>query len=355
MKTNVLVTGVGGGGHGHEIVKALRLADRYHIIGTDMSAASFGFIDVDEAYVIPPASNPTYIDTLLDICRQKEVKVLLHGSEPELKAISRNRRRFQDAGILPLVNTQEIIDLGMDKVATLRFLSDNNFPYPQFVTVKSVEQIPTDFPLPAVVKPAVGGGGSANTFLVQEYDELDFACRYLVRHGQTIALQEYVGTPDDEYTVGVLHSLDGVLIGSIAVRRLILSGLSNRVKIPNRTNRSDLSPVLAISSGISQGVIEDFPEVRKACEAIATALGSRGPINIQCRFVDGTLYPFEINPRFSGTTYVRALMGFNEVDIMIRHHLLGEPLPKQVEYRHGQVIRGLVERTVPESNPVPRW
>src|SRR5687768_13610784 len=56
---SVLVTGVGGGGHGHEVAKALKLADRYRIVGLDMSPTSFGLFDLDAAFVVPPASDPS--------------------------------------------------------------------------------------------------------------------------------------------------------------------------------------------------------------------------------------------------------------------------------------------------------
>ena len=72
-------------------------------------------------------------------------------------------------------------------------------------------------------------------------------------------------------------------------------------------------------------------------------------------FVDGTLYPFEVNPRFSGSTYIRALMGFNEPDLLIRHHIHGEPFPDPVAYRFGHVVRALVERVVDDFPPVERW
>lgn len=351
-KIRVLVTGVGGGGLGHEIVKALRLAGRYHIVGVDLSNASLGLFDVDEAYTVPPASHQDYLPTLLDVCRRKNIRVLFHGSEPELKVFSKHRDEITGTGLILPINTSFVIDTGMDKWRTMTFLQDHGFAIPLTLLIVSEEEIPGNFPLPAVIKPAVGGGGSNNTYLVQERAELEFACRYLIRQGLKVLLQEYVGTPDDEYTVGVLHTLDGDLVGSIAVHRYILSGLSNRIKVPNRTGRAELSPVLAISSGVTQGEIRDYPELRAACEAIATALGSKGPLNIQCRFVNGTLYPFEINPRFSGTTYIRALMGFNEPDLIVRHHLLGEELPHPISYQFGQVIRGLREHRVEDTSGI---
>jgi carbamoyl-phosphate synthase large subunit len=168
-------------------------------------------------------------------------------------------------------------------------------------------------------------------------------------------LQEYVGTPEGEYTVGVLHTLDGNFVGSIALRREIMGGLSNRIKAPNRTDRADLGPVLAVSSGVSQGVIDDFPEVRRQCEAIASAIGSRGPLNLQGRFANGVFMLFEINPRFSGTTYLRALAGYNEPDMLMRHHLRGETIAQPVPFAAGQIVRGLIERRVADFAPVAAW
>jgi carbamoyl-phosphate synthase large subunit len=337
------------------MVKTLRLAGRYRIIGVDMVASSFGFSEVDEGYTVPPASDPQYLDVLLDICSARRVKVLIHGSEPELKVLSEHREQVAGAGILLPINSRAVIEMGLDKWATFRALRDHGFRVPETMVVHSPRELRTDFPLPAVVKPAVGGGGSNNTFLVQERDELEFACLYLTRQGKSALLQEYVGAPHDEYTVGVLSTLEGCFVDSIALRRNILTGLSNRLKSANRTRRAELSPVLAISSGVSQGVIADFPEVRRKCEAIARAVNSVGPINIQCRFTQGELYPFEINPRFSGTAYIRALMGFNEPDMLIGHHLLGEQIPTPVPYRFGEVVRGICEQVVTEALMKGPW
>ena len=354
-RLGVLITGVGGGGHGHEIAKSLLLADRYRVVGLDVSPTSFGLFDLESAFIIPPSSDPAYIDTLLAISREQRIRVLIHGSEPELNMISAHRGAFQAEGVLPLINAREVIELGMDKWATVEAIRAAGLPIPESALVEREEDIPSDFRLPAVIKPSVGGGGSNNTFLAQDRAEFVDACRAIVQQGLAAIVQEYVGTPQDEFTVGVLSTLDGELVGSFALNREIMSGLSNRVRIRNRTGRDDLGPVLAISSGVSQGYVKEYREVREACERISSALESTGPLNIQCRFVNGVLYPFEVNPRFSGTTYIRALMGFNEPDILIRHHALGVPVPRPIEYRFGHVVRALEERVVGDYPPVARW
>jgi carbamoyl-phosphate synthase large subunit len=94
---------------------------------------------------------------------------------------------------------------------------------------------------------------------------------------------------------------------------------------------------------VSQGRVDDFPEVRAYCERVGLALGARYAINVQCRLVDGKPMIFEINPRFSGTSSIRAMLGFNEPDLLIRRHVLGETIPDRPRYRHGTVLRGLKE------------
>ena len=135
-------------------------------------------------------------------------------------------------------------------------------------------------------------------------------------------VQEYVGNAECEYTAGVLTDMEGKLINSIAVKKNIMTALSNRLKIKSRYT----GEMLVISNGISQGQIGRFPEVTSQCEQIALALGARSAINIQLRFVDGKCFVFEINPRYSGTSSFRAMVGYNEPDIMIRKYLLGEQI-----------------------------
>ncbi len=342
----VLITGVGGGGNGEQMLKALRLAPAvYHIIGTDISPLSTGLYQADEGYTVPRADDRSYIATLLDLCAARNVKALIAGSEPEMLVISRNRSLFAEIGVLVLLNTEDIITLCMDKWKTFAFLQERGFSVPRSFLINDlsiVEEIDTDM-FPVVIKPASNGGGSRHAYIAQDRDELRFFCNYIMKDGLDPIVQEYVGTPDSEYTVGVLSTFDGVFVNSIAVKRDLTIGMSVRLKVRNRTQKSDLSSSLIISSGYSQGQIDIFPEVCGVCENIAAALKSRGPLNIQCRYFKGKVYTFEINPRLSGTSSLRAMVGFNEPDILIRHHLMGESAATRFSYRSGNIMRGLSE------------
>ena len=182
----------------------------------------------------------------------------------------------------------------------MRFLKENNFYYPRSVSIKRTEDIKKIDFMPVVIKPSVGSGGSKDIMIAQSESELEFFCKYLLNLYPEFMAQEYLGTPDSEYTVGVLSSMDGGLINSIAVKRSIMSALNNRLKVKNSTGNLSFGSNLVISNGISEGLIGPFPEVTKECEKIAKKLGSTGAINLQCRLVDGKIYVFEINPQIVG-------------------------------------------------------
>lgn len=344
-QVRVMVTGVGGGGHGEQILKALKMSDTpYFIVGGDMNPYSKGLLLVDVPVILPPAHSVDYMDAVLSVCRKNRVEALFHGSEPELKVFSQNRERIRGEGIFLPINPSAVIDRCMDKYASTLWLAENGFVVPKSCFVSQVSDLQRIDFLPAVLKPSIGGGGSNNTFIAQTPEELQAYGEILLQYIQNgFIVQEYVGTVDSEFTVGILSDMEGNFINSIAVKRMIMSGLSNRIKIKNRTARRELGEVLAISSGVSQGEIGRFPEVTGICEVAAKKMGSTGAINVQCRLFEGKVYFFEINPRFSGTTSLRAMVGYNEPDVLIRKHLLGESILNRFPYREGIILRGLEE------------
>lgn len=349
-KISVLVTAIGGGGHGEQIVKALRLAGvgKYHIVGADARATCPQFAMVDEHVTLPWANNKQYMDALLEVCKRYHIKALFHGCEPELKIFSAERSRINALDIFLPINPAPLIDLCMNKVNTNKKLNELGFFSPRYLKISSREILGNVDFFPVVVKPSVGGGGSANVFIAQNEKELIGLADYLNLENiaKEFMVQEYIGTPDEEYTVGILHDMDGNYINAIAVKKILSGQLHVRMSVENRTTRSELGPALVISSGVSHGYVGRFPWVTEQCKDIAKAIGAKGPINIQCRFVNGKVYVFEINPRFSGTTSIRAIVGYNEPDVLIRKHLFGEEIQTDFDYEEALILRSLIECVV---------
>lgn len=353
----VLVTAIGGGGHGDQILKALRLAPsgRYKIFGADANPHCPQASLVEQFVTLPLARSPDYMPALLRTCKELGVQALFHGCEPELLLFASNRKIIADAGIFLPINDTALIQLCMDKAKTNARLAELGFPAPHYINATSAREFDDIDWYPVVVKPAVGGGGSANVFIAQDRKELKALAVYLGLGGITsgFMIQEYVGTPDLEFTVGVLHDLKGHYVNAIAVKRHLSSGLSVRTSMANRSGRKELGLHLVISSGVSQGDIGRFDEVTMQCREIAERLGSRGPLNLQCRLVDGKVRVFEINPRFSGTTSLRAMVGLNEPDLLVRRHLLNQDVGQNAPYQEATILRSLAETIQPRAAGVP--
>ena len=349
MTINVLVTGTSGTNTGTQIMSALLMRpDRYRVVVTDIEEPSYGSFKADTAYLVPPASSTDYAASLLEICEREHIQVLVPGSEPELKVISADRKPFETAGIHLLINNAEVIDISMNKLRTMDFLRTNEFPHPRYMILDQTEETETalarirqDLSYPMIIKPYANSGGSNNILLAQTDDQIRFHLGNLARRPDLkMIVQEYVGDPENEYTIGVMSDQNGHAFSSFVLKRLINTSFTRMLRVPNINKSRIKSDYLTVSSGVSQGWVGDFPEMHRFARQAADALGSTGPLNIQCRRTDQGVFIFEINPRFSGTTSIRALCGHNDVDIIIGNRLFREP-PRQHDYRKGLVLRAL--------------
>jgi len=339
---NILVTGVGASGVGYQVLTALRLAKTtYRVITADTTHLSLGLSHGDKSYLLPLASSSEYIDEVIQICNAEKIQVLFYGSEPELKKFSDNREIFEDLDVYVPLNPKALIDACLDKNVTMTSLAQKGFSVPESHKIRSQSDLRSIDRFPVVMKPSVGGGGSANLMIAQNKNELMMFGSFLLNTYEEFIAQEYVGDQDSEFTVGVLCDPVGRVINSIGMKRIIDSSFGNRLKVNNTTGRSELGRNLVISSGLSQGWIGKFPEVTSVCEEIAKSFAATAAINIQCRLVDGKVVVFEINPRFSGTTSLRALAGYNEPDILIRQQILKENIQLNFSFREGCILRSL--------------
>jgi carbamoyl-phosphate synthase large subunit len=351
----VLVTAVGGIGTGEQILKSLRLArpGRWHIIAADVNAWVPQFAMADQAVKLPSARDPAYMTALETVCRHFGVRAVFHGSEAEMMVLARERERILSWGVLPMINEPLLIALCKDKAALAARLTELGFQLPRTVKIRSAMELAAVERFPVIVKPVNESGGSRNIQLARNQRELELVLS-LLEGTERFLVQEYVGRPEEEYTVGVLHDAEKRFIAASVLRRDLTNLLNVSMSVPNTTGREDLGPMLVISSGISAGTFGPHPEIVAQCRAMAEALGSCGPLNFQLRFVNGQVRLFEINPRYSGTTSLRALAGVNEVDLMLRAHVLGEDIPRGLSPRPIRIVRTLIE-TEEGLVPAPSW
>lgn len=343
---NILITSAGGNGAGNQIAKSLRLCNnkKYNLFFADNNPNNIQFRD-GSILSLPLVSDKKYEEQISAIVKINKINVIVPGSDKELIYFAKNLDLYNEKAVYIPINNYKTINLCLDKAALNNKLLELNFIPPNSMKFSYDSDLPEIDWYPVVLKPSGGGGGSANVFIAQNRSELSNLLKYLKEayKDESFLLQEYVGTCDSEYTVGILHDSDGVFVDSIAIKRDLSQSISVRSSVQNNTGKENLGKFLKISSGVSQGTIGKFPIVTTQCRRIAESIGSTGPLNIQCRFVDGMVKVFEINPRYSGTSYFRSMIGFNEVDILISLQLLNEKIERDVEWPDFYAIRSLNE------------
>ena len=337
----VMIAGIAGASLGTEIAKALRLAGGYEIIGADISPLAYGHFDSAFCHTLV-LERDGYIDNLLEACQSEGIDALIAGAEQTTELIGKTADRFRTAGILVVLNNPDVVALCTDKAACFDELSRQGITIPQTRRIETPADL-EGFPVPCVIKPSRDSGGSAYVFFARTREEAALYVAYLVNNRRIALAQEYISHQRGEFTVGVLSLPDGTVAGSVALRR----SFTNKLSVAAQGDG------FLISSGYSQGEIADFPEIRATAERIARLIGSTGPINVQGRVsASGDFMPFEINPRFSATTYLRAMAGFQEIDYLIRH-MAGLPPRGELAAKPGWYLRTLTETYTPAPKDAP--
>lgn len=336
----VLVTGLAGASLGTEILKSLSRAGTYMVYGCDISPIAYGLFDsrLQGAFVV---DKNNYIDSVIDLCKTNKISHIIPGGEQPMALLANAHEQLAKDGIQVASNTPEIVKLFSDKATTFDFLANKGFEIPRTIRVETAADL-DGFSFPCIVKPSAGTGGSDSVFLATSKEECLLYVELLKRNKRQVIVQEYIDLNEGEFTIGVLSDTHEKIIGSIAMQRVFNSKLS----VAYRGEKG------LISSGYSQGLIADFKHIRRQAERIAVAAGSRGPLNIQGRVRNGVLVPFEINPRFSASTYLRTLAGFNEVDLFLQHLISGNVSFDQ-PIREGYYMRTFDEMYIPQTAGKP--
>lgn len=236
------------------------------LVGTDLDPTLSPAAQVlDKIYPVPAWNDPSYLDSLLQICAREEVNLLIPLFEPEFIILNAHREDFKAVGTKLLLSNQNVIDICKDKYQTFRFFNQTGVKTPQ---TWLNQPIGNQVWFPLIAKPS-HGMGSAGVRKVECQAELDFI------KGNELLLQEYIsGT---EYSLDVLCDLQGNVIAVVPRERMEVRGGE---VVKSRTVRN-------------QRLIEEGTR-------IVEQLGAAGPLNLQCIVKEDQIYWIEINPRFGG-------------------------------------------------------
>ncbi|HEY8464811.1 MAG TPA: ATP-grasp domain-containing protein [Bacillota bacterium] len=263
------------------------------ILGVDSNPAlaPAGYF-VDAIFKIPRFNQAGYVNSLLQICRQEKVNLIIPLYEPEFLILDQNRDQFTKIGTVVLLSARETIKICADKLGTYQFFSKRGINTPK--TWQLTNKLACDqFPL--FVKPRFGMG-SKGVYKVTSQSELEF----LANRASDLIVQEYIG--GTEYTLDTLSDLNGKALAVVPRERIEVR--AGEVVKSRTVNRPDL---------VNQG------------KHIVENLGVIGPATVQC-IDDGLMvYWIEVNPRFGGGVPLSIQAGVDYPYLLYRMRN-GEPI-----------------------------
>lgn len=312
-KIKILVTGAGSL-LGQGLLRSLSLSNmEKEIFTADPSAKSAGHWLGDKAQIIPMANHPDYLPSIKKIIKEHDIDVVLVGTDVELPLLAEHKQSIlEQYDCKVIVSPPKVIKIANDKFLTATFLEEHGFPFPASVLANNKDELKvfsSKHAFPLFAKPRDGARSKGIKKILNERELLD-----LPNSPNNLVVQQYLANDEQEYTSGCLV-VNGKCKSVVTMRRDLRDGNTYRAYRDEESSKYD-----------------------KTLIKIAEALGAEGPVNFQFRIQNDEPVVFEINGRYSGTTPIRAMYGFNEVEALLMHHFFDEPVV-QAPLRKGTLLR----------------
>jgi carbamoyl-phosphate synthase large subunit len=239
------------------------------VIGTDMQELAPAVHFCDRWERLPVATDPAYVDLLLDLAERHAARCVVPCSEFDLIALAGSRARFAAIGAEVMIPDAEPTRLTVDKLEMARFLDDRGIATPRTF---GPEELPDDLRYPVLVKMREGMG-SKHIHRCADRRELDFFIGYA-----EVASMVQEACPGEEFSIDLLCDLQGRCVEAIP-RTMIQSKGGEQIK----------------------GTTILDAELIEVGRTVAESLPLRGFGTVQCfRVAPGRHEVTDVNPRVGG-------------------------------------------------------
>lgn len=245
------------------------------LVGTDNQSTAPALQFCDRQYVVPRITDPAYVDTILNICRENGIKAVTTLIDPEIEILAANTERFKEAGVIPLCPAPKSAIYCFNKYELFKYLTDKGIRTPlTFHDWDDFKAALADgrISFPVFMKPICGSGsvGAHKVHTIEQAEadwnsgEHDYIIQELMTGGDCDA---------DVYVDTISHKA--------------VAAFSKR-KIETRIG------------GASKTISFKDPRLFAFIEEICSVFEFNGPLDMDFFIKDGEYYLSEINPRFGG-------------------------------------------------------
>ena len=310
---NILVTGAGAV-LGQGILRSLKEYSNDFIIHTaDPDFRSSGHWLGNKAHIVKMAIDPEYVNSIENIIYTEKIDIVFIGTDTELPILSINKKYLEEKyGVIIIVSNSNVIEIANDKFLTANFLKNNGFDFPisyMSYDQDGISELKNNNNYPYIAKP-IDGARSKGVEIINDEKDLNRVTSYR----NNLVIQEYIAENDGEFTTGCLV-FNCKCVSVVTLKRDLRDGNTYRAYYSN-----------------------EFEKYNSFISSVAEKLGVEGPCNFQFRIKNGKPVIFEINSRFSGTTPLRFIFGFNEVQACVNYYLFNREIEK-FNLKSGVVMR----------------
>ena len=304
---SVIVTGIGGN-VGQGIIRNIRATGLpVRVVGTNVTGFSAGNHLCDTFCEVPYAYDEAYIAQIQALIKSESTDLIIPATDYEALYLAEHEAEL---GCALAASNHSTASIYIDKFETFLHHDRNGIAFARAALPSRYDGSYDEH----IVKPRKGRGSRnlhVNHPEPQSFDDQEYMVQELQR-GKEITCAFYV-------------TRSGELHGLITFERELENGATSRCVVTDLYDQ-DLRQIIG---GMMQ-----------RCEF-------RGAINIQAIVDDaGTISPFEVNCRISGTNSIRSNFGFKDVLYTLQEHLYGQA-PDPVEVTGGAAVRVLMDVIYP--------
>lgn len=248
----------------------------------------------DGFFTIPRVDNGNYINSILELCIKREIKIVVPTIDTELLVLSDSKELFLSNNIQIVVSDFDFISKCRDKRQTNILFKDLKIEIPSAIDKKN-----PSFPL--FIKP-YDGSLSKDIYLINSKEELTDS----LLNNPKLMFMEYINPRDfHEYTIDAYYDKNSDLKCLVPRRRIEIRG-----------------------GEISKGKTEKLEFYKILKDKLSFMKGAKGCLTIQFFIGKETdeIIGIEINPRFGGGFPLSYASGANYPEYIILEYMMNEPI-----------------------------
>ena len=244
------------------------------VVATDASELGPAIYDADKYYIVPPITDQSYIDKILDICKVENIRGVLSLIDPELSLLAANEEKFKQVGVMVIGSSYDLCEMFLDKMKMYEWLKNHGYNCARSWMDKEEfyrAVVAGEVCYPVFVKPYKG---SASISISNVYDKE--TVDLLFCHENDLMIQEFLNGQE----IGADVYID-MISGEVV-------SIFTKKKIKMRAGETD------------KAVSFKDEKLFRLIETFVLEAGYKGQVDIDIFEINDQYYISEVNPRFGG-------------------------------------------------------